>query len=182
VERLFRTTQERFDRIDVAVNNAGVGEDITPFHEQTDEQYDRIMDVNVRGLWRCMQHEIRAMSRAGRGSIVNISSVAGLAGMPGAAVYVASKHAVVGLTRTAALEFAKQGVRVNAVAPAAIETDMFTKFAHDPDFRRQIEAAHPVGRIGTADEAAAAIVWLASDASSFVTGAVLNVDGGYLAT
>lgn len=182
VDRLFRVTEEHFDRIDVAVNNAGVDEKTAPFHEQTDAEYDRVMDVNVRGLWWCMQQELRAMARAGRGAIVNVSSVGGVVGMPGVAVYVASKHAVIGLTRTAALEFAKQGVRVNAVAPAAIGTEMFERFAANPEFRKQIEAAHPVGRVGTPDEAAAAILWLASDAASFVTGSVLTVDGGYLAT
>jgi NAD(P)-dependent dehydrogenase (short-subunit alcohol dehydrogenase family) len=111
--------------------------------------------------------------------IVNNSSIAGVIGFPGAAVYDASKHAVVGFTKSVALEYARKGIRVNAVAPAAIDTDMFNRFAAADDVRKQLEGAHPIGRIGTADEVAAAVLWLASDAASFVTGQTLPVDGGF---
>jgi NAD(P)-dependent dehydrogenase (short-subunit alcohol dehydrogenase family) len=182
VDRLFLVTEEHFDRIDAAFNNAGADETLTPFQDETDAEFDRIMGVNVRALWWCMQHEIRAMTKAGRGAIVNTASIGGLVGMANVAVYCASKHAVVGLTRTAALEVAKRGVRVNAVAPAAIATDMYDRFANTPEIRSYLNAMHPVGRIGTSDEVAAAVVWLASDAASFVTGAVLPIDGGLTAT
>jgi NAD(P)-dependent dehydrogenase (short-subunit alcohol dehydrogenase family) len=181
VRALVQKALEAFGRLDFAVNNAGVEGDNRPLVEQTVEEYDKIFRTNVLGVLLSMKHEIPAMLRAGSGAIVNISSVAGLVAIPNASTYIASKHAVIGLTKAAALETARTGVRVNAVAPAAIDTDMYTRFAADPEVRRQVDAAHPVGRIGRPEEVAAAVVWLCSDAASFVTGHTLTVDGGFTA-
>src|SRR5271165_1179689 len=138
--------------------------------------------INVKGVWLSMKYEIPAMLKTGGGSIVNTSSGLGVIAFPGVAVYVASKHAVIGLTKSAALEFGKQGIRVNAVLPGGIETDMFQRFAGEkPEFRVQITALHPIGRIGKSEEIADAAIWLSSSKSSFVTGHSLLVDGGFTA-
>lgn len=181
VKNLVETTLKTFGRLDIAFNNAGVEQSLTPLPDQTEEQYDRIMDINVKGVWLSMKHEIPAMLETGGGAIVNNSSIAGTIGMATVPVYVASKHAVEGLTKSTALEFAKQGVRVNAVAPAAIETRLFTDFASDPAIRQALENAHPVGRIGQPEEVASAVVYLSSPAASFITGTTLTIDGGYTA-
>jgi NAD(P)-dependent dehydrogenase (short-subunit alcohol dehydrogenase family) len=180
VEKTMTTVLSRFGRLDVAFNNAGVEDAAAPFHEQTVENYDRVMGINVKGLWLSMQAEIRQMLKQGGGAIVNTSSVAGLIAITGNATYVATKHAVIGYTKAAALEYAKQGIRVNAVAPAAIDTEMVQRFASEPAVRDQLMRAHPIGRIGQPEEVAAAVLWLASPAASFVTGHTLVVDGGYL--
>ncbi len=176
-------------RLDFAFNNAGVeGVVGSPLVEQTEENYRQVFDINVRGVLLSMQHEIRAMlsPRSGKpgGSIVNNASIAGTIGFPGVSVYVASKHAVIGLTKTAALEYSKQGVRINTVSPAAIQTDMLDRFTGalgGPDMRTQFAAMHPIGRMGTPQEIADAAIWLCSDESSFVTGHDLRVDGGFTA-
>ncbi len=146
------------------------------------ETYDQVMDINVKGVWLSMKYEIPAMLKTGGGSIVNTSSGLGVIGIPGVEIYVASKHAVIGLTKSAALEFGKQGIRINAVLPAVIETDMFQRFAGEqPEFRDQMTALHPIGRIGKPEEIADAAIWLSSSKSSFVTGHSLLVDGGFTA-
>lgn len=181
VEKMMATVLSRFGRLNVAFNNAGVEDAAAPFHEQTLENYDRVMGINVKGLWLSMQAEIRQMLKQGGGAIVNTSSVGGLIAITGNATYVATKHAVIGYTKAAALEYSKLGIRVNAVAPAAIDTDMVRRFASEPAVRDQLARAHPIGRIGQPEEVAEAVLWLASPAASFVSGHTLVVDGGYLA-
>jgi NAD(P)-dependent dehydrogenase (short-subunit alcohol dehydrogenase family) len=181
VKNLIGRTLEHFGRLDIAFNNAGV-EQAAPFLEQTVETYDKVMDINVKGVWLSMRHEIPAMLKSGGGAIINTSSIAGVIGMAGVEIYVASKHAVIGLTKSAAVEFARQGIRINAVLPAAIETDMYRRFTgEDAERREALKNMHPIGRVGTADEVAEAVLWLASEKSSFVTGHSLLVDGGFTA-
>jgi NAD(P)-dependent dehydrogenase (short-subunit alcohol dehydrogenase family) len=182
VNNLVGRTLERFGRLDFAFNNAGVEQAPTPFLEQSAPTFDQVMNVNVKGVWLSMKHEIPALLKSGGGAIVNTSSVAGVVGFAGAGIYSASKHAVIGLTRSAALEFGKQGIRINAVLPAAIETDMYQRFVGDQaEARAAFAALHPIGRIGAPKEVADAVLWLCSDRSSFVTGHSLLVDGGFTA-
>ena len=173
---------KKHGRLDVAVNNAGVEGETGAITDQTGDNYDRIFDVNVRGVFHALKHQIPALQKGGGGAIVNLSSIVGQIGMPGAALYIASKHAVNGLTRSAALEVAKQGIRVNAVAPGAIRTEMFERFTgRDAAAQAGLAAAHPIGRVGEVDEVAAAILYLASDDAKFTTGQILPVDGGFTA-
>ena len=171
-----------YGRIDIAFNNAGV-ELTGPIVDATEADYRRVFDINVWGVITSMKHEIPVMLKQGSGVIINTSSVAGHVGMAGASIYVASKHAVEGLTKAAALEYAKQGIRVNAVAPAAIETDMMNRFTGggNEEALAYMRTLHPVGRLGRSEEIANAVLFLASDAASFITGTSLNVDGGFLA-
>jgi len=171
-------TVKTHGRLDIAINNAGV-ELVQPLVEATPEDFRRIYDVNVLGVLLSMKHEVPAMLRSGGGSIVNLSSVAGHIGFPGIAIYGSSKAAVLSLTRVAAIEFAKQNIRVNSVSPAAIATDMFDRFAGSKENQAAFAAQHPVGRVGQPEEVAAAVLFLASDAAPFVTGHDLKVDGGF---
>jgi NAD(P)-dependent dehydrogenase (short-subunit alcohol dehydrogenase family) len=165
----------------VAFNNAGV-EIAGPLNEVTEEQYRRTFDINVWGVLNSMKYEIAAMLKTGGGAIVNTSSVAGHIALPQASIYVATKHAVEGLTKAVALEFAKQGIRVNAIAPGSIDTDMVDRLVgKDGDRRNWLLSLHPVGRLGTSEEIAAAVLYLASDAAKFTTGTTLLVDGGWTA-
>ena len=189
VEALFARAAERFGRIDCACNNAGIEGVLRPTAEYPDDVFERVIAVNLVGVWRCMRAEIRAMSAAAPaagarrgGAIVNVSSIAGLIGAAAFSAYVASKHAVIGLTRTAAIEYAKEAIRVNAVCPGVIDTPMLGRLAAErPEVRTALAASAPIGRLGTPEEVAAAVVWLCSDAASFVTGHALAVDGGYVA-
>jgi NAD(P)-dependent dehydrogenase (short-subunit alcohol dehydrogenase family) len=165
-------------RLDVAFNNAGM-EMLGPLDQVTEEQYRRTFDVNVWGVLNSMKHEIAAMLKTGGGAIVNTSSIAGHIGLAQASIYVATKHAVDGLTKAVAVEFAKQGIRVNAVAPGSIDTDMVARFPSEA--QNWLIAQHPVGRLGTSEEIAAAVLYLASDAAKFTTGTILAVDGGWSA-
>ena len=180
VRRLVDRTVERFGRLDIAVNNAGTEGARAPITEQSPETYAAVFDTNVLGVLLSLKHELRVMLAQGRGSIVNVSSVAGRTGMPGASVYIASKHAVEGLTKTAALEGAERDVRVNAVAPGPIETQMLTRFTGDPK-GSELVAYVPLRRAGTPEEVARTILFLGSDQASYITGDSLAVDGGMLA-
>jgi NAD(P)-dependent dehydrogenase (short-subunit alcohol dehydrogenase family) len=182
VKELVERTLQKFGRLDFAFNNAGIEQVPNPFLEQDEETFDRVVDINAKGVWLSMKYEIPAMLKTGGGSIVNTASVFGVIGIPGNEIYIASKHAVIGLTKSAAVEFGKQGIRVNAVLPGVIDTDMFQRFAGEkPEFRSQMSALQPIGRIGKAEEIADAAIWLSSSKSSFVTGHSLMVDGGYTA-
>jgi NAD(P)-dependent dehydrogenase (short-subunit alcohol dehydrogenase family) len=170
-----------FNRIDIAFNNAGIEGDLGPLHEATAENIDRVIDINVKGLLYAMKHECGLMSKTGGGCIINNASVAGHIGYANAVIYTASKHAVIGATRAAALELIKQNIRVNAVSPAGIETEMMYRFFPDQAQREQYALSHPIGRTGKPEEVAEAVLWLASSGSSFVVGHSLVIDGGYTA-
>src|SRR5260370_14056348 len=170
---------DKFGRLDVAVNNAGV-EWKGPLDQVTEAEYRRIFDINVWGVLNSMRHEIPVMLKNGGGTIVNTSSVAGHVGLPQVSVYITSKHAVEGLTKSLALEFAKQNIRINAIAPRIIATEMFDRFS-EVAVRDQITSIVPVGRVGASEEIAAAVLYLASDDAKFTTGTSLVVDGGFIA-
>jgi len=181
VAALVAKTVATYGRLDVAFNNAGI-ELTGPIVDVNEADYRRTFDINVWGVLASMKHEIPVMLKQGGGVIINTSSVAGHIGMAGASVYIASKHAVEGLTKAAAMEYAKQGIRVNAVAPAVIETDMFERFTGgNEEAANYMRSLHPIGRGGRSEEIANPVLFLASDAASFITGASLNVDGGFLA-
>ncbi|WP_422370165.1 glucose 1-dehydrogenase [Hoeflea sp.] len=186
VAALISATAAEFGRIDCAVNNAGIEGKIVPFADQPEANYDAIMAVNAKGTFLCLQAEIRHMLETGGGAIVNLSSVAGLIGFPGLSPYVASKHAVVGMTKNAALEYGKAGIRVNAVCPGGIDTRMLDSLADQASAGAQsssqmMDPLHPLGRIGTPQEVANLIVWLCSPQASFMLGAIVPVDGGFVA-
>jgi NAD(P)-dependent dehydrogenase (short-subunit alcohol dehydrogenase family) len=181
VKAMVDFTVEKFGRLDIAFNNAGV-EWKGPLDQATEAEYRRIFDINVWGVLNSMRHEIPAMLKNGGGAIVNNSSAAGHVGLPQVSVYIASKHAVEGLTKSVALEFAKQNIRINAVAPGVIATDMLDRFAgREGEMRDSLASVTPAGRIGTSEEIAAAVLYLASDAAKFTTGTSLVVDGGFIA-
>jgi NAD(P)-dependent dehydrogenase (short-subunit alcohol dehydrogenase family) len=182
VAALVGRTVERWGRLDLAFNNAGIARTGVPVHETAEDDWDAVIAVNLKGVWLAMKHEIPAMLRVGGGSIVNTASAAGLLGLPGAASYSASKHAVIGLTRTAALEYATMGVRVNAICPGFVRTPMVDRLiGGDPEVEQRLHLAQPIGRMGSPEEIAALVVWLCSDSASFVTGAAYSIDGGLVA-
>ena len=182
VETLISKTVETYGRLDCAHNNAGIsGGGRAPTAEYPEATWHQVIAVNLTGVWFCMKYEIPQMLQQGGGVIVNTASVAGLIGGRGLAAYVASKHGVVGLTKTAALEYAHQGIRVNCVCPGVIHTPMTARGLSDPERRARIIASEPMGRVGTPEEVAETVVWLCSDAASFVTGHTMTVDGGYVA-
>jgi NAD(P)-dependent dehydrogenase (short-subunit alcohol dehydrogenase family) len=181
VQRLVQATADRWQRLDFAFNNAGVGGSaFIPIPDYSEQTWDDVIGINLKGVFLSMKYEIPLMLKTGGGAIVNMSSVAGLIGGGVGVAYYASKHGVIGATKSAALEFAKQGIRVNAVCPAVIETDMSASlFKTAP--REPLIALHPLGRFGQVEEVAEVVVWLCSDKASFITGHALPIDGGFLA-
>ncbi|PDT79127.1 glucose 1-dehydrogenase [Bradyrhizobium sp. C9] len=182
-ERLAKTAVDRavaqFGRLDMAYNNAGILGPMCPMNEETGDGYDDVQQVNLRGVWTFMKHELLQMKRQRSGAIVNCSSLGGLVGLPGRAAYHASKHGVIGLTKSAALDVAAEGIRVNAICPGCIETPMGD--AIDPNAMKEFLKQQPIGRMGKPDEVAAAVLWLCSPAASLVLGVALPVDGGFVA-
>lgn len=182
VGQLIDQAVRQYGRIDVAFNNAGIEGDMAATMDCTEQNWDRVIAVNLKGVWLCMKHELPHMLKRRRGAIVNCASIAGLVGFQSLPAYVASKHGVVGLTRTAALEYAKTGVRINAVCPGVILTPMVERvITADARMQSQLESSEPVGRLGKPEEIASAVLWLCSDGASFVTGQALAVDGGWVA-
>ena len=182
VQALVQQTVEKFGRLDIAFNNAGIEGSWIPIAEQSEEDWDRTIDINLKGVWLCLKYEIQQMlKQGGGGAIVNMASVAGLMGSAGAATYCASKHGVMGLTKAAALENAKNGIRINVVCPAVIETPMGDRLFGAPEFKKYALNLHPIGRFGTPLEVADAVLWMCSDRASFMTGQSLVLDGGLLA-
>ena len=180
---LVQATVATYGRLDCAHNNAGIAATGFAPHEYPEELWDRVIAINLKGVWLCLKYETEQMLRQGGGAIVNTASAAGLVGLPNAIGYVASKHGVVGLTKSAALAYAQKGIRVNAVCPGFVRTPALEALMDErgPDYEALMMAAQPVGRLGTPQDVAEFVVWLCSDAASFVTGAALPVDGGYVA-
>jgi NAD(P)-dependent dehydrogenase (short-subunit alcohol dehydrogenase family) len=182
IEALVKHAVSEYGGLDLAFNNAGIEGEPRPLAEQTEANYDAVMDINVKGVWLSMKYEIPRMLDQGGGAIVNCSSVAGVIAFPGIGIYSASKHAVIGLTKTAALEYSAQGIRINAVNPAVIETEMVDRLADGMKMKKDdLTTFHPIGRLGRVDEVAEAVLWLCSCRASFVTGHSLIVDGGFTA-
>ena len=182
IEALVKHAVSEYGGLDLAFNNAGIEGEPRPLAEQTEANYDAVMDINVKGVWLSMKYEIPRMLDQGGGAIVNCASVAGVIGFPGIGIYSASKHAVIGLTIAAALEYSAQGIRVNAVNPAVIDTEMVDRLADGMNMKKDdLTTFHPIGRLGRVEEVAEAVLWLCSEKASFVTGHSLMVDGGFTA-
>ena len=181
VAAMIARTVATFGRLDMAFNNAGIQVPPSDAADEPAENFDRVTAINLRGVWTCMKHELHQMREQGSGAIVNCSSLGGLVGLPGRAAYHASKHGVIGLTKSAALEYAPRNIRINAICPGAIDTPMVAAMTTEPDAMANMVKTQPIGRLGRADEIAAAVLWLASPAASLVTGVALPVDGGYTA-
>src|SRR5213079_1884545 len=182
VAALIERTVASFGRLDMAFNNAGIMIPPSDAADEPADNFDRVNAINLRGVWACMKHELRHMREQGSGAIVNCSSLGGLVGNPGRAAYHATKHGVLGLTKSAALEYAPRGIRINAVCPGTIETPMVADMIAKGELTvADAEAGQPIGRLGRGDEIAAAVLWLCSPGASLVVGVPLPVDGGYTA-
>ncbi len=183
VQTLVEKTVEEYGRLDYSFNNAGIeGPHFVPITDYPEEDWDQVMDINLKGVWLCMKYAIPHLLKQSKSAIVNMSSVTGLIGGRSGAPYCASKHGVIGLTKAVALEYATQGLRVNAVCPAIIRTELADRlFFSNPEMAKRVPGLHPMGRVGTVEEVAEVVVWLCSDAASFVTGHALPIDGGMIA-
>ncbi|MBX9259190.1 SDR family oxidoreductase [Desmonostoc muscorum CCALA 125] len=177
VEALIQKTVDIYGRLDCACNNAGFGGGAIPLTDMSEEDWDRLIDINLKGTWLCLKYQIRAMLKQGSGAIVNIASIAGVVGIPGLAGYSATKGGITALSKAAAMEYALAGIRINVISPGAIATDMLATLP--ADVLAQLRAMHPIGRTGKPEEVADTVVWLCSDAASFITGHNMMVDGGY---
>ncbi|MBA33977.1 MAG: short chain dehydrogenase [Oleispira sp.] len=179
VQSMVDGTIETYGKLDIAFNNAGIEIESSKLADGDEATYDKIMDVNVKGVWRCMKYQIPALLKQSNSAIVNTASIAGLGAAPKMSIYSASKHAVIGLTKSAAVEYGKKGLRVNAICPAVIDTEMFRRATeNDPQKEQYVRSLHPVGRIGQPEEVAAAVLYLCSDLAGFTTGVALPIDGG----
>lgn len=181
VEALIRKAVKTYGQLNCAVNNAGTASEWGFLHEASEETWDHVININLKGVWLCMKYEIPQMLKQGGGTIINISSIMGVAGHINKPIYATSKHGVIGLTKSAALQYAKSGIRVNAVCPGWIRTPLTESRLNDPESRERMIATVPLGRVGVPEEVAEAIIWLCSDAASYVTGHTMMVDGGYIA-
>jgi NAD(P)-dependent dehydrogenase (short-subunit alcohol dehydrogenase family) len=182
VQAMVEQTVNTFGRLDYAFNNAGIEGESAFTHEVTEENFEKVIGINLKGVWLCMKYQIPHMLHQGKGAIVNCSSIAGVIGFPGIPIYSASKHAVIGITKTAALEYATTGIRVNVICPGVIQTPMIDRFIDkNKTTKEAMISGEPIGRAGTPEEIAEAALWLCSDASSFTTGHALVVDGGWVA-
>ncbi|MFT4908169.1 MAG: NAD(P)-dependent dehydrogenase (short-subunit alcohol dehydrogenase family) [Oleispira sp.] len=179
VQSMVNGTLETYGKLDIAFNNAGIEIEHSKLADGDEATYDKIMEVNVKGVWRCMKYQIPALLQQTTSAIVNTASIAGLGAAPKMSVYSASKHAVIGLTKSAAVEYGKKGLRINAICPAVIDTEMFRRATqNDPQKEQYVKGLHPVGRIGQPEEVAAAVLYLCSDLAGFTTGIALPIDGG----
>ena len=180
-EKLVRDTLQQYGRLDFACNNAGIGGEQNPTADYSIEAWQQVIGVNLSGVFYCMKYEIPAMLQSGGGAIVNMASILGEVSFLGAVGYVAAKHGVLGLTKTAAVEYAARGIRVNAVGPGFISTPMIQAVEENSEAKKMLVSLHPIGRLGKPEEVAELVIWLSSEKASFVTGAYYPVDGGYLA-
>ena len=178
--RLFANSVKALGALDIVLNNAGVGSPLVPLEETDEADYDRLMGINLKGVWLCMRESLKIMSPTGSGHIINMASALSKTTFPGAGLYVASKYAVGGLTRNTAVEYGDSGIRINAICPGFIETPLLRESVPEED-RAHLASRHPMNRLGTPEDVAKAAMWLASDASSFVTGMLFSVDGGWTA-